>query len=130
MSIATPATTPDWIHQIMMEIDTLDFGVGFAHMTDETDMYFGTEHVHGVEAIKAFFVKIDAPLNIKHEVLEYWDADSTCLLRGEATMAKKTEPEQVIRAPFMHIFSLAEDESVRIRTLRVTAGPLKTDAVM
>jgi hypothetical protein len=130
MNIATPATAPDWIHQIMMEIDTLDFGAGFAHMTDETDMYFGTEHVHGVDAIKAFFVKIDAPLIIKHEVLEYWDAGSTCLLRGEAIMAKKTEPDHVIRAPFMHIFLLAEDEPARIKTLRVTAGPLNTDAVM
>ncbi|MEV2211339.1 nuclear transport factor 2 family protein [Streptomyces sp. NPDC050997] len=96
-----------------------------------TDMYFGTAHIHGVEAIKAFFVKIDAPLNITHEVLEYWAAgDGVRLLRGEATMAKKSDPDKVVRAPFMHIFYLDQEEPVRVRELRITAGPLQTDAVM
>ncbi len=54
----------------MGEIDTLDFGDGFAHMTDETDMYLGTEHMHGVVAIKASFIKIDEPLDIIHDVFE------------------------------------------------------------
>ncbi|MFD4629679.1 nuclear transport factor 2 family protein [Streptomyces sp. NPDC058284] len=94
-------------------------------------MYFGTAHVHGVEAIKAFFVKIDEPLVITHEVLEFWAAgDGVRLLRGEATMARKSEPDRVVRAPFMHIFHLADEEEIRIRELRITAGPLRTDAVM
>ncbi|MGW7541809.1 nuclear transport factor 2 family protein [Streptomyces sp. NPDC054770] len=122
---------PDWVLKFMEAIDTLDFDEGFAPVTEDTDMYFGTAHVHGVEAIKAFFVKIDAPLDITHEVLEYWAAgDGVRLLRGEATMAKKSEPDQVVRAPFMHIFYLDQEEPVRVRALRVTAGPLRTDAVM
>ena len=56
--------------EIVGEIDTLDFGDGFAHMTDETDMYLGTEHMHGVVAIKASFIKIDEPLDIIHDVFE------------------------------------------------------------
>ncbi|KPC91022.1 hypothetical protein [Streptomyces albus] len=115
----------------MDAIDTLDFGAGFAPLTEDTDMYFGTEHVHGAEAIKAFFVKIDEPLNITHQVLEYWTADDGVrLLRGEATMARKTEPDTVVHAPFTHIFYLDQEEPVRVRTLRITAGPLQTDAVM
>ncbi|WP_265585995.1 hypothetical protein [Streptomyces rimosus] len=40
-----------------------------------------------VEAIKAVFVKIDEPLVITHEVLEFWTAgDGVRLLRGEATI--------------------------------------------
>ncbi|MGX5185988.1 hypothetical protein ACWKT5_25085 [Streptomyces avermitilis] len=63
---------------------------------------FGTEHIHGVEAIKAFFVKIGETLIITHEILEFWTAgDGVRLLRGEATMAKKTEPDRVVRAPFI-----------------------------
>lgn len=131
MRTATPTAPPEWVLQIMSEIDTLSFGDGFAHMTDDTEMHFGTAHVVGVEAIKAFFVKIDEPLNITHEVLEFWTAsDGVCLLRGEATMAKKTEPENVVRAPFMHIFYLDDEDPMHIKTLRITAGPLQTEAVM
>jgi hypothetical protein len=62
-------------------------------------------------------------------VLEHWTAPGGVhLLRGEAVMAKKSDPEHVVRAPFMHIYYL--DETERILTLRVTAGPLRTDAVL
>jgi hypothetical protein len=126
---ATPA--PLWVRQIMDEIDTLTFADGFAHLTEDTEMYFGTAHIVGVEAIQAFFVKIDEPLHITHEVLEFWTAPGgVCLLRGEATMAKKTTPDQVVRAPFMHIFYLADEETARIATWRITAGPLQTEAVL
>ncbi|GAA4608555.1 hypothetical protein GCM10023195_33630 [Actinoallomurus liliacearum] len=127
---ATPATTPDWILQIMREIDTLEFGEGFAHMTEDTEMFFGTAHVRGAEAIKAFFVKIDEPLNITHDVLECWSADGVVFLHGEATMAKKTEPDHMVRAPFMHIYYLDDGQPLRIRSIRITAGPLETDTVM
>ncbi|GAA2349842.1 nuclear transport factor 2 family protein [Streptomyces violaceusniger] len=126
---ATPA--PEWVLKFMDAIDTLEFGEGFAPLTEDTDMFFGTAHIHGVEAIKAFFVKIDEPLIITHEVLEFWTAgDGVRLLRGEATMAKKSEPDRMVRAPFVHIFYLADEEPVRVRELRITAGPLQTDAVM
>ncbi|WP_030674367.1 hypothetical protein [Streptomyces rimosus] len=128
---ATPTATPEWVLQIMREIDTLSFGEGFAHLTDETEMFFGTAHVVGVQAIKAFFVKIDEPLHITHEVLESWTtADGVCFLRGEATMAEKTDPGTVVRAPFMHIYYLDRQEPPRVKTLRITAGPLRTDAVL
>ncbi|MFI2235612.1 hypothetical protein [Streptomyces chrestomyceticus] len=90
----------------MDAIDTLEFEEGFAPLTEDTDMFFGAGHIHGVEAVKAFFV------------------------RGEVTMAKKSEPDRVVRAPFTHIFYLAEEDPVRVRELRVTAGPLQADAVM
>ncbi|WP_197284928.1 nuclear transport factor 2 family protein [Sciscionella sediminilitoris] len=94
-------------------------------------MFFGTAHLVGAEAIKAFFVQIDEPLDITHEVLEFWTTgEGSCFLRGEARMAKKTEPDTIVRAPFMHLFTFTEGESRRIRTLRITAGPLRTDAVL
>ncbi|GAB2808391.1 nuclear transport factor 2-like protein [Streptomyces daliensis] len=128
---AQTTAVPDWVLKFMDAIDTLEFDEGFAPLTEDTEMFFGTAHLRGAEAIKAFFVKIDAPLNITHEVLEFWTADDGVrLLRGEATMAKKSSPDQVVRAPFTHIFYLDQQEPVRIRTLRITAGPLQTDAVM
>ncbi|MFB7508382.1 nuclear transport factor 2 family protein [Streptomyces broussonetiae] len=129
--IAQATAVPGWVLKFMDAIDTLEFGEGFAPLTEDTDMFFGAAHIHGVEAIKEFFVKIDAPLNITHEAVEFWTAgDGVRLLHGEATMAKKSQPDQVVRAPFMHIFHLDQEEPVRIRTLRITAGPLETDAVM
>ncbi|MFJ9930070.1 MULTISPECIES: nuclear transport factor 2 family protein [Streptomyces] len=126
---AAPAPVPTWVRQLMREIDTLDFGEGFARTTDDTEMFFGTAHVVGAEAIKAFFVKIDEPLHIEHTVLECWEApDGVLFLRGEATMAKKTAPDTTVRAPFMHLYRL--DDSGTIRTIHITAGPLRTDAVM
>ncbi|GGU29226.1 nuclear transport factor 2 family protein [Streptomyces violascens] len=128
---AHPANIPPWILKFMDAIDTLSFDEGFAPLTDDTEMYFGTTHLHGVEAIKAFFVKIDEPLHITHEVLEFWTApNGVRLLRGEATMSKKSEPGRVVHAPFTHIFYLADENPPRIRELRITAGPLETHAVM
>lgn len=131
---ATAATAPEWLLQIMREIDSLDFGPGFAHLSSDTEMYFGATHIVGVEAIKALFVKIDEPLHITHDVLECWAAGSVLFLRGEATMAKKTAPDEVVQAPFMHVFylesSVAGPDPVRVKTLRTCAGPLHTDSVM
>jgi hypothetical protein len=130
MNHAVPVEVPTWISQIMHEIDTLAFGEGFARMSAATDMYFGSTHVRGVDAIQAFFVKIDAPLNITHAVLECWQAEQTILLRGQATMAKKSDPDRQVSAPFIHIYYLSGDRTAQIDTIRITAGPLQTDSVM
>lgn len=128
---AQATAVPDWVLNFMDAIDTLELSEGFAPLTEDTDMFFGTAHIHGADAIEEFFVKIDGPLIITHEVLEFWAAgDGVRLLRGEATMAKKSAPDQVVRAPFMHIFHLDREEPVRIKTIRITAGPLQTDSVM
>lgn len=34
-----------------------------------------------------------------------------------------------MRAPFTHIFSLDREDPVRVRALRITAGPLRTGTV-
>jgi hypothetical protein len=73
----------------------------------------------------AFFVKVDRPFNLCREVLGYRTADGgVCLLRGEATAAEKTEPDQVARVPFIHIYYLDETDPARIKTLRITSGPI------
>ncbi|WP_037568701.1 nuclear transport factor 2 family protein [Phaeacidiphilus oryzae] len=128
---ARAAAVPAWVLGFMSAIDTLDFEPGFEVLTEDTVMHFGTERVDGRRAIQDFFVRIDEPLEISHRVLEYWVADGGVrLLRGEATMARKDAPERVVSAPFIHIFYLADEEPVRVREIRITAGPLETDAVM
>lgn len=122
-----------WISDFLHEIDTLEFGAAFAaHLDRNTEMIFGTAHVHGAEAIKDFFVKIDAPLITTHEVIETWTVGDVLILRGEATVAKKSEPDAVVHAPFTHIFYLdhSDEQAQRIRTLHITAGPVDTDVLL
>ncbi|WP_194897444.1 nuclear transport factor 2 family protein [Catenulispora pinisilvae] len=124
--------TAAWIDAYMREIDTLEFGEAFATLFDQyTEMIFGTARVRGVEAIKDFFVTIDAPLITTHETVQTWSVEDVVILRGEATVAKKSEPDTVIRAPFTHIFYLDQNgdatASPRVRTLHITAGPVVTD---
>jgi len=51
-------------------------------------------------------------------------------VRGEATVAKKTELGTVVHDPFMHIYYLDAAAQARIKTLRITVGPVQTDAIM
>ena len=137
---AVPEAAPEWVTGFLHEIDTLEFADTFATLFDEhTEMIFGTARVHGVAAIKALFTMIDAPLNTAHELVQTWIADDAVILRGEATIAKKTEPDAVTRAPFTHIFYLegAGDgverdgrTTPRIRTFHITAGPIVTDTLI
>jgi hypothetical protein len=122
---ATRAATPQWLLQIFEEIDAQKFGEGFSHMTEDTDLYLGTAHVHGVEAIKEFFLEIDRDLNVTHRAIESWTAEGgVCLTRLEATVAKKAEPDKVVHAPSVNVTYLEEGEPVRIKTMYVTAGPV------
>jgi len=127
---------PGWVEGFLREIDTLEFGEAFAALFDErTEMIFGTARVEGAAAIEAFFTTIDTPLHTTHELVQTWIVDDAVILRGEATVAKRTAPDTVIRAPFTHIFYLDgadRDSGVtpRIRMLHITAGPIVTDTLI
>ncbi len=119
---------PEWVQQIFREIDTLQFGPGFAHLTEHTEMQFGTATIRGVEAIKAFFIKIDSPLEIEHRIHDFWDGGDTKILRGDAVLRRKGSAEAPVTTPLMQIFYLAA-EGVVARWFIVN-GPIKTDAVL
>lgn len=118
-----------WIQTMFDEIDTLRFGDGFDHLTEQTEMQFGTAQLRGVEAIKAFFVKIDTPLDITHRICEFWDSDSVKILRGEAELRKKNSDAEFITTPFMHIFYM-DDDGGKVKRWFIVNGPIKTDAVI
>ncbi|MEE1782986.1 nuclear transport factor 2 family protein [Streptomyces sp. SP17BM10] len=133
MTATDRGEAPVWVNDFLHEIDTLEFATAFAtNLDQDTEMIFGTARVQGVEAIKDFFVKIDAPLITTHEVIETWTVGDVLILRGEATVAKRTEPDNVVCAPFTHIFYLdrRDEAAPRIRRLHITAGPVHTDALL
>ncbi|MGW3466330.1 nuclear transport factor 2 family protein [Streptomyces olivaceoviridis] len=121
------STPPRWVIEFFREIDTLEFGPGFASFTDETEMHCGAGLVLGVEAIKAAFAQFAAPLETTHKVIEYWDHGRVKFLRGEAVMAMKHDPDTVVTMPLMHLYIMSDSDETKVRTIRVTAGPLQLE---
>jgi hypothetical protein len=122
-------TTPDWIEALCREIDTLKFSSAFVSFTPDAVMTFGVKQITGAPAMQSFFVKIDSPLNIDHRILEVWEGETTTYVRGEAEMAKKTEPDTKVTAPFMWLFR-RDAPAGRFSRWFITAGPLETDSVL
>ena len=121
---------PEWVQQIFREIDTLQFGPGFAHLDAHTEMQFGTAIIRGVEAIQAFFVKIDSPLEIEHRIHDFWDGGTTQILRGDVVLRKKGSQDPFVTTPLMQIFYLDADQPDRLARWFIVNGPIKTDAVI
>jgi len=121
---------PEWINEIFREIDTQHFAEGFAHLTDKTEMQFGTAKIVGVEAIKQFFIKIDSPLDIEHHVHDFWDGGVTKILRGDAFLRKKGSTDDPVTTPLMMIFYMSADTGNVVTRWFIVNGPIKTDAVI
>jgi hypothetical protein len=121
--------TPDWVDALCREIDTLKFTSAFNTFTLDAILAFGVKQITGASAMQTFFVKIDSPLNIDHRILEVWDGETTTYVRGEAEMAKKTEPDKKVTAPFMWLFR-RDAADRRLSRWFITAGPLKTESVL
>jgi len=121
--------TPDWVEALCREIDTLKFASAFDTFTPDAILAFGVKQITGASAMQAFFVKIDSALNIDHRILEVWDGETTTYVRGEAEMAKKTEPDSKVMAPFMWLFRRDAPHGSFSRWF-ITAGPLETESVL
>src|ERR1039458_1137951 len=121
---------PKWVREIFKEIDTLQFGPGFSHLTEQTVMEFGTATVKGAQAIKQFFIKIDSPLEIEHRIHDFWDGGATKILRGDAVLRKKGSNDQPITTPLMMIFYVDPGKSDELSRWFIVNGPIKTDAVI
>ena len=129
-SLKKLTAVPDWILRLYEEIDSLKFGSGFDCFTPETEMVFGTAQVKGIKAIKEFFIKIDSPLNTKHQVHEFWDSDGVKIVVGDAVLSKKSDPGKVITPPLVNIFYMSESDITKIRRLLIVAGPMDTDTLV
>jgi hypothetical protein len=121
---------PKWVKDIFKEIDTLQFGTGFSHLTEQTVMEFGTATVKGVQAIKQFFIRIDSPLEIEHRIHDFWDGGAIQILRGDAVLRKKGSNDEPTTTPLMQIFYMDADKSDELSRWFIVNGPIKTDSVI
>ena len=123
------ANTPQWLEELCREIDSLKFTSAFDLFATGAVLAFGVTQIVGAKAMQAFFIKIDAPLDIEHRILEVWSGETTTFVRGEAEMAKKSMPEIRVQAPFMWLFKCGDGGGLMTHWF-VTAGPLATDKVL
>ncbi|KJE21271.1 hypothetical protein FF36_04415 [Frankia torreyi] len=118
---------PGWLLDIYHDIDTQQFSAGFACYADDAEMYFGTTHIRGVDAIRAFLRELDTPLTTLHTVFEFWDLGGVKIVRGEALIAEKVAPENVSTMPFVHLFYMSDVDPALVCVHRAVVGPADTD---
>lgn len=123
-------SSPPWVLHLFDGVDELDFTDHFDSFLPDAELQFGTAHVKGVPAMKEFLILVDGPVNMKHHILDFWDSGAIKILRGEATMAKKEEPETVIVAPFVNIFYMAESDNDKVARWIVVGGPINPEKLL
>ncbi len=115
---------PDWIHSLLREMGSLEFGPGFDHFLPGAELTFGVKRVKGIKAITGFFSDTSVPLNIEYKLEEFWEGGRLKMLRGKAVMAKKADPVHVIAPPFVHFIHLRDVRSNRISAMAIILGPV------
>ena len=121
-------SAPDWVNAICHEIDTLVFTSAFDRFSPDAELIFGSELMRGPEEMKKFFYKIDTPLSSKHELFESWSGSGRTYVRGQANLINREK--QQFFDPFQWMFYHDPTNEGVLQMWRVTAGPVKTDAVV
>ena len=118
---------PDWVHLLLWEMGSLQFGPGFDHFLPDAELTFGVKSVKGIDAIADFFLNAALPLNIEHRLEEFWEGDRLKMLRGRSLITKKADPARVIRPPFVHFIHMQSVRANRISKLAIILGPVGAD---
>jgi hypothetical protein len=80
--------TPQWMLDLFKAIDALDMSPtsGFAIFADDIEMMFGNNPVKGLDAVKQFFIKLDAPFETVHNVTGVWQIGNAFVMQGSADL--------------------------------------------
>jgi hypothetical protein len=86
--------TPQWMLELFRSIDDLDTSddSGFRIFADEITLQFGPKTAHGIEAVKQFFVELDAPFITRHFVDFVYQYGNAFFMQGSASLRKKGDP--------------------------------------
>jgi hypothetical protein len=116
--------TPRWILDVYNEIDSLEFKNAFECFSDGAVLVFGTAEIRGVPAIREFFIYLDTPLITNHRAVDFWDMTNIKIVRGVADLAHRDKPDEVVSAPFVHIFQMSDYNSELVAHFQVVVGPI------
>lgn len=116
--IMLPIETPQWMLDLFKSIDALDMSEagGLSCFDENIEMHFGSNQVHGLAAVKDYFVKFDSPFKTVHNVTGVWKSGKMFMLQGSADVAKADDcsGETVHVAPLINIYWLNEQGKVEL----------------
>ena len=116
---------PDWIVQLVGEIDSLVFAGAFDRFEPDADLFFGNEHSRGAEEMKAFYRKLHIPMDTKHKIFEVWSGSGRIYVLGQVDVTMKTEDHKQSADPFQWMLYGDSESLDQFTTWRVSAGPMK-----
>jgi hypothetical protein len=124
--------TPRWMLDLFKAIDALDFSEngGFSLFTEDLDLVFGTNHVTGIDNVKAFFKKLDGPYSTVHHVKAVFQTGSAYLMQGSAELQSKTDKnaEPIFVEPLFNLLYL--NDKGKVTSYVVSAPPEAIKAVL
>ncbi|MEQ8854868.1 hypothetical protein [Gimesia sp.] len=92
---------------LFKSIDDLDTSAdsGFQIFADDVVLQFGPKTSHGLDEVKKFFVKLDAPFITKHYVDVVYQYGSAYFMQGSASLRKKGDSEgaEIRAAPLFNL---------------------------
>ena len=116
--IMKPIKTPQWMRDLFKAIDALDMSTsgGLSCFADNIEMHFGANQVHGLAAVKEYFVKFDSPFKTVHNVTGVWQAGNMFVLQGSADIRKASDPsgKTLHVSPLMNLYWLDEQGKVEL----------------
>ena len=115
---------PAWVLQMLAEVETQRFGLGFDHLTSETRLLIGTTVVVGADAIKSYFKTVNEPLNSRHAVHDVWASAKTVIVMGDVRISHKADPDKIINPSFVQIFNMTLNQPSQVDSYRVIVGPI------
>ncbi len=124
--------TPQWMLDLFKAIDALDFSEngGFSLFTDDVDLVFGTEHVVGIDNVKAFFKKLDEPYSTVHHVKAVFQTGTAYLMQGSAELQSNTDKNAapIFVEPLFNLLYL--NDQGKVTNYVVSAPPEAIEAVL
>lgn len=124
--------TPQWMLELFKAIDALDFSedAGFSLFTDDVDLVFGSNHVTGIDNVKAFFKKLDEPYTTVHYVKAVFQTGNSYLMQGSAELRSNIDKkaESIFVEPLFNL--LYVNEKGEVNSYVVSAPPEALNAVL
>jgi hypothetical protein len=124
--------TPQWMLNLFKAIDALDFSenAGFSLFTEDIDLVFGSEHVTGIDNVKAFFKKLDEPYSTVHHVKAVFKTGNAYFMQGSAELQSNTDKdaEPIFVEPLFNLLYLNDQR--KVSNYVVSAPPEAIKAVL
>ena len=116
--IMQPIETPQWMLDLFKSVDALDMSEcgGLSCFAENIEMHFGPNQVHGLAAVKDYFVKLDSPFKTVHNVTGVWQAGNMFVLQGSADIQKANDPsgKTLHVSPLMNLYWLNDQGKVEL----------------